>query len=79
MASQRPTTPKSANSAESGTSCETPQFNDVEVTRDAEKPDDTYQEQSATKVSLLLASVMTSMFVVGLDRTIISTVWAHFS
>ncbi|RHZ58908.1 hypothetical protein CDV55_105826 [Aspergillus turcosus] len=35
--------------------------------------DDTYQEQSATKVILLLVSIMMTMFLVALDRTIIST------
>lgn len=36
--------------------------------------DDTYQEQSATKVILLLVSIMMTMFLVALDRTIISRV-----
>ncbi|GIK00865.1 hypothetical protein Aspvir_004894 [Aspergillus viridinutans] len=35
--------------------------------------DDTYQEQSTTKVVLLLVSIMITMFLVALDRTIIST------
>ncbi len=34
-----------------------------------------YQAQSTTKVTLLLVSVFLSMFLVALDRTIISTVW----
>lgn len=47
---------------------------DVAARRDATKPNDTYQEQSATRVALLLISVLMSMFLVALDRTIISTV-----
>jgi hypothetical protein len=42
--------------------------------RDAAKSDGVYQEQSATEVTLLLVSVFLSMFLVALDRTIISTV-----
>ena len=47
---------------------------DVAVKHDTSKPDDTYQEQSATRVTFLLISVLMSMFLVALDRTIISTV-----
>ncbi|CAM1509629.1 Fc.00g033680.m01.CDS01 [Cosmosporella sp. VM-42] len=83
MASRRPTTSQSANSAaenstESGTVFETSQSHDVAVSGDANERDDTYQEQPTTRVVLLLISVMTSMFLVGLDRTIISTVRSHF-
>ncbi|KAF7167807.1 hypothetical protein CNMCM5623_000995 [Aspergillus felis] len=46
---------------------------DGETKRAASDLDDTYQEQSATKVVLLLVSIMMTMFLVALDRTIIST------
>ena len=52
-------------------------FDDVAVERDVSKPDDTYQEQSAPRIIFLLISVFTSMFLVALDRTIISTVCLH--
>ena len=52
---------------------------DVAVKRDTRKPSDIYQEQSATRVTLLLTSVLMSMFLVALDRTIISTVWVHYN
>jgi hypothetical protein len=42
--------------------------------RDAAKSDGAYPDQSATKVTLLLISAFLSMFLVALDRTIISTV-----
>ncbi|EPE30561.1 MFS general substrate transporter [Glarea lozoyensis ATCC 20868] len=38
-----------------------------------DKPEDTFQEQSTVKVSLVLLAVLTSMFLVALDRTIITT------
>lgn len=38
------------------------------------KTDDTYQEQSSTRIIPLLVSVFLTMFLVALDRTIISTV-----
>ena len=47
------------------------------VKRDTSKPNETYREQSAARVTLLLISVLMSMFLVALDRTIISTVWVH--
>ncbi|RHZ45562.1 putative MFS aflatoxin efflux pump [Aspergillus thermomutatus] len=46
---------------------------DGETNHATSDPDDTYQEQSATKVILLLVSIMMTMFLVALDRTIIST------
>ncbi|GFG21253.1 putative HC-toxin efflux carrier TOXA [Aspergillus udagawae] len=46
---------------------------DGETKRTTSDMDDTYQEQSATKVVLLLVSILISMFLVALDRTIIST------
>jgi hypothetical protein len=48
--------------------------NDGETKRATSDMDDTYQEQSAAKVILLLVSILISMFLVALDRTIISTV-----
>ena len=47
---------------------------DVAVKRDLSKPGDTYQEQSVTRNILVLVSVFISIFLVALDRTIISTV-----
>jgi len=47
---------------------------DVDVKRDPSKPDDTYQEQTAPRIIFLLISVLMTMFLVALDRTIISTV-----
>jgi hypothetical protein len=49
-------------------------LHDVAGKNVASKLDKTYQEQSAPRVFLLLISVLLSMFIVGLDRTIISTV-----
>jgi hypothetical protein len=49
-------------------------YNDGETNPPESDLDDTYQEQSATKVILLLVSIMMTMFLVALDRTIISTV-----
>ncbi|GFF62110.1 putative HC-toxin efflux carrier TOXA [Aspergillus lentulus] len=46
---------------------------DEETKRATSDQDDTYQEQSTTKVVLLLVSIMMTMFLVALDRTIIST------
>lgn len=40
-----------------------------------DKTDNTYSELSSPKTVLLLTSVFLSMFLVALDRTIISTVW----
>ncbi|KAF4539092.1 MFS aflatoxin efflux [Lasiodiplodia theobromae] len=72
MESQRPTTPESAksnvHSANTGSSSP-----HATVTPDAPPVDDTYQPQSAMKVFLLLASVFLSIFLVALDRLIIST------
>lgn len=47
---------------------------DEEIKRAKSDQDDAYQEQSTTKVVLLLVSIMMTMFLVALDRTIISTV-----
>jgi hypothetical protein len=50
---------------------------DLAVTDDANTrngPQDTFQQPSTAKVSLVLFAVLTSMFVVALDRTIIATV-----
>ncbi|KAH1295198.1 hypothetical protein KXX11_008439, partial [Aspergillus fumigatus] len=46
---------------------------DEEIKRAKSDQDDAYQEQSTTKVVLLLVSIMMTMFLVALDRTIIST------
>ncbi|KZF24112.1 putative MFS aflatoxin efflux pump [Xylona heveae TC161] len=46
---------------------------DVAVENDLRNPDGTYQEQPATRTALLLISVLISMFLVALDRTIVST------
>lgn len=51
---------------------------DAAATPDARQIDDTYQPQSATKVFLLLVSVFLSIFLVALDRLIISTVCLPF-
>ncbi|KAK9358832.1 major facilitator superfamily domain-containing protein [Lipomyces starkeyi] len=71
-------TPQSANSAagdssDLGTTQAGETSHDVAVKRDLSKPDYTYQEQSATRIIFLLISVFMSMFLVALDRTIIST------
>jgi hypothetical protein len=46
---------------------------DVAAKGDTSKPD-AYEEQSAMRIALLLISVLLSIFLVALDRTIISTV-----
>lgn len=51
---------------------------DIEAAVVKDTPDDTYAQQSAPRVILLLTAVMTSMFLVALDRTIISTVWLDY-
>ncbi|MCJ1314764.1 hypothetical protein MMC15_000076 [Xylographa vitiligo] len=78
MATRRPTTSQSANAAagdsaslDKSQAVET--SHDVAAERDSSKPDDIYQEQSRPRVILLLTSVFMSMFLVALDRTIIST------
>jgi hypothetical protein len=48
--------------------------NGQETPEQAVKVDDTVQEQSTTSISLLLVAPLLAMFLVGLDRTIISTV-----
>lgn len=66
------------SSARDPTSLNTTQDGDitqhVAIKRDLSDSETTYQDQSATKVILLLVSVFMSMFLVALDRTIISTV-----
>ena len=48
---------------------------DNHANKDGAQPeDDTYQQQSTAKVALLIVSCLLSMFLVALDRTIISTV-----
>ena len=79
MATRRPTSSQTANAAagdsaslDKSQAVET--SHDVAAERDSSKPDDIYQEQSRPRVILLLTSVFMSMFLVALDRTIISTV-----
>jgi hypothetical protein len=43
-------------------------------TNKAEEPADTFVEQSKLKVCFVLSAVLISMFLVALDRTIITTV-----
>ena len=79
MSTQRPTTPQSANSAAGASvdSAKTPAgeaSHDVAAKRETSEPDDIYKDQSRTRVILLIISVFMSMFLVALDRTIISTV-----
>lgn len=57
----------STTDAKKGAYCDTPK-------QDAIESYGTDHEQSVTKVTLLLISVFLSMFLVALDRTIISTV-----
>jgi hypothetical protein len=76
---RRPMTLQSANSAAGDSSdLSTTQAgetsHDVAVKHDMSKPDDTYQELSSPRTILLLISVFMTMFLVALDRTIISTV-----
>ncbi len=55
-------------------------LDDVPVKKeDAQPEDNTYQEQSTAKVALLIVSCLLSMFLVALDRTIISTVSSTLS
>jgi hypothetical protein len=49
-------------------------FSDDAGKNNANEPADTYVKQSTIKVVLLLVSVFLSMFLVALDRVIISTV-----
>ena len=79
MMFRRSMTPQSANSAardssDLGTIQAGETSQDVALKRDLSKSGDTYQEQSATRIVFLLISVFMSMFLVALDRTIISTV-----
>ncbi|MCJ1387261.1 hypothetical protein MMC18_000101 [Xylographa bjoerkii] len=79
MVSRRPTTPKSAKSAARDSSdLATTQASeasyDVAVKPDPSKPDDPQQKLLTTRIVVLLTSVLLSMFLVGLDRTIIATI-----
>jgi len=72
---QRPTPPQSATSGTIQAVEPSPDLYDVAVRPDLSAPvDDTFQEQSALRISLLLISNLLSMFLVALDRTIITTV-----
>ncbi|KAL8832481.1 MAG: hypothetical protein Q9191_000251 [Dirinaria sp. TL-2023a] len=79
MVSPRPTTPQNAESTvpvSSDVAVHTKNsdaYEDVEVKYDPSKPDDPQQKQSTARTVLLLISVFLSMFLVALDRTIIST------
>ncbi|MCJ1421361.1 hypothetical protein MMC32_007724 [Xylographa parallela] len=78
MSTQRPTTPQSANSApgasvDSAKTSAGEASHDVAAKRETSEPDDIYKDQSRTRVILLIISVFMSMFLVALDRTIIST------
>jgi hypothetical protein len=64
-----PTTPEMASEQNDGT-LRGPAIN----MQGEKKHDDTYQEQSTAKTVLLISSALLSMFLVALDRTIISTV-----
>lgn len=44
----------------------------------ASEPDDAYREQSSRQIIPLLVSIFVTMFLVALDRTIISTVRLQF-
>ncbi|KAL2215028.1 putative MFS aflatoxin efflux pump [Thermoascus aurantiacus ATCC 26904] len=78
MVSSRPTTPKGAKSA-AGDSSDVATTHagetspDVASKPDASKPDDPQQKPSTLRTVLLLISVFGTMFLVALDRTIIST------
>lgn len=79
MGFRRPKTPQTTSlpaedSPDLGTTQVGETSHDAAVKHDTVKSDGTYQEQSAARVSLLLISVFMSMFLVALDRTIISTV-----
>lgn len=79
MAFGRPTTSKSIELATENSSDLIPSqadesSHDAAVENDQGNLDNTYQAQSATKIWLLLISLMITMFLVALDRTIISTV-----
>ncbi|KAF4638009.1 hypothetical protein G7Y89_g53 [Cudoniella acicularis] len=82
MTSQHPTTPQSAKStAEDSSDLATTEAgkisHDVAITENPSKPDnpqpDSQPKQSTTMTILLLVSVLSSTFLVALDRTIIST------
>lgn len=75
MDSQSPTPPQSATSGTTQAGETSHDVHDVAVKPDLSTPvDDTFQEQSALRISLLLISNLLSMFLVALDRTIITTV-----
>lgn len=79
MVSERPTTPQSAKPVAEDSSnlaaTQASEKSDVSALQnDLSKPDDTQQKESTMKTVFLLISVFGSMFLVALDRTIISTV-----
>jgi hypothetical protein len=62
------------DSSDLGTKQADESFHNDVTKDDLSKPNNTYQEQSPMRVIVLLISVFVSMFLVALDRTIISTV-----
>ncbi|XXH05441.1 hypothetical protein Hte_011868 [Hypoxylon texense] len=78
MASQRPTTPQSTKST-AGNPPDSPVTQPVNTPKDvvaegsSNKPEDSDSKLSSTKTIMVLVSVFLSMFLVALDRTIIST------
>ena len=84
MLTERPTSPQTTNSAAAAQSPSVPSTqageasNDVEANADPSKFVDNVQKLSKAKVTILLASVILCMFLVGLDRTIVSTVCAAY-
>ena len=82
MPTERPTTPQSTDLAAAAHSPSDPSTqvdeasNDVEAKAETSKPVDNEQQLPKAKVAVLLVSVILCMFLVGLDRTIVSTVCA---
>lgn len=79
MVSERPSTSRSANSAaressDLGRTQAGGTSHDSAAKNAPNSPDDIYQGQSITRVALVLISAFMSMFLVALDKTIISTV-----
>ncbi len=85
MLTERPTTPQGTNSAAAAHSPDISPTQDGEVSSDVEakadpnKPVNTQDKLPKARVAILLISVFLCMFLVGLDRTIISTVRASYS
>ena len=85
MVTERPTTPQSTKSAAAADSSDLASTqagetsNVVEANADPSKAVDDQQKLSKARVAVLLISVFLCMFLVALDRTIISTVWVHFT